>query len=70
MGWIDTLRYAGAAGAGHRDPSTEETVINVPRMDNTRAVGSPAIDEPELADDVKQRQIALAVAYAAAVRGR
>ncbi len=70
MGWIDTLRYAGVAGAEDRDPSTEETVINVPRQDDTRSVGSPARDERELEDDVKQRQIALAVAYAASTRCR
>ena len=71
MRWIDTLRYAEEAGASDRDPSTEETVINMPRQDVTRLVGHPSNeDEHELAEDVKQRQITLAVAYAAAARAR
>jgi hypothetical protein len=71
MRWIDTLRYAEEAGASDRDPSTEETVINMPRQDFTRLLnGPPSEDEHELAEHVKQRQIALAVAYAAAARAR
>jgi len=71
MRWIDTLRYAEEAGASDRDPSTEETVINMPRQDFTRlASGPPNQDEHELAEHVKQRQIALAVAYATAARAR
>ena len=71
MRWIDTLRYAEEAGASDRDPSTEETVINMPRQDITQPVSdSSREDEHELADAVKQRQITLAVAYLAAARAR
>lgn len=71
MRWLNTLRYAEEAGASDRDPSTEETVINMPRQDFTGLLnGPPSEDEHELAEHVKQRQIALAVAYAAAARAR
>jgi len=67
MGWIDALRYPGVAA---RDESTEDTVINAPRRDTTRGPGAPVSDEPKIAEEVKQRQIALAVAYASTARTR
>ncbi|MEP6943698.1 MAG: hypothetical protein ABI981_12220 [Betaproteobacteria bacterium] len=67
MGWIETLRYPGVVD---RDESSEDTVINMPRRDAKRAPEAPVSDEPAIAEDVKQRQIALAIAYAAATRAR
>lgn len=67
MGWIETLRYPGVV---NRDESTEDTVINVPARNTARNPGAPVSEEPQITEEVKRRQISLAVAYAAAARGR
>ncbi len=70
MKWIDTFRFGGADSI---DP-TEETVINIPgRPTDDPADRRAGLDSdlgPALDDAVKQRQISLAVEYAARTRTR
>ena len=75
MGWINTLWASRAASP--TDPC-DETVINGAPYDAHKAIrSSPAkpsapADRPDayIAEEIKRRQIALAVRYVAMVRAR
>jgi hypothetical protein len=75
MSRINTFRASGAAEPA--DPA-DETVINGAPYDAHIAIGSGAenpatpIDAPDarIAEEIKRRQIALALRYVAAVRAR
>jgi len=66
MKWIDTFRVFG--GADVIDP-TEVTVIDIPKRISEDAGRRTELDR-DLDDKVKQRQISLAVEYAARARAR
>jgi len=66
MKWIDTFRVFG--GADVIDP-TEVTVIDIPKRISDDAGRRTELDR-DLDDKVKQRQISLAVEYAARARAR
>ena len=75
MGLIDTFRASGEAERA--DPSGE-TIINGASYDPHQAIGSgaespaPLVDrpDPKIAEEIKRRQISLAVRYVAALRAR
>ena len=71
MKWIDTFRVFGTDNI---DP--DQTVINIPSRPTDHAAAGRARPDPDpepqtaLDDRVKQRQISLAVEYAARTRTR
>jgi hypothetical protein len=73
MGWIDTFRASGEAERA--DPS-DETFINGAPYDGDQAIRSGAenraapVNRPDahIAEEIKRRQISLAVRYVAALR--
>jgi hypothetical protein len=71
MGWLGRLQVSGDAAA---DPSTDETVINyTPYLgasaDERLPHGSAGASD-HTTDEIKRRQVSLAVRYVAAMRGR
>ena len=75
MGWINT---SGAPGEAKPAAPWDETVINGAPYDTHTAIRSGAekpaapVDrqDPQIAEEIKRRQILLAVRYVAAVRAR
>jgi hypothetical protein len=71
MGWINTLWASRVAAPA--DP-WGETVINGPPYDAHKAIRSsaenPGRPDAHIAEEIKRRQIALAVRYVAMVRAR
>ena len=75
MSWTDTFRASGEAKLA--DPA-DETVINGAPYDAREAIRSGAekpatpVDVPDarVAEEIKRRQISLALRYVAAVRAR
>lgn len=75
MGWINTL---GASGEAELADPWDETVINGAPYDSHKAIRSgaekpaAAVDRQnaQIAEEIKRRQISLAVRYVAAVRAR
>jgi hypothetical protein len=73
MGWIDTFR---ASGEAERADPADETVINGAPYDPHQAIRRGAenraapVDRPDahIAEEIKRRQISLAVRYVAALR--
>ena len=75
MGWINAFRSSGAGELA--DPS-KEAVINGAPYDAHQAIRTAAknpaapVDRPDapIAEEIKRRQISLAVRYVAALRAR
>jgi hypothetical protein len=74
MGWISRFRASGGA-----EPAVpwNETVINGAPYDARKAIRSspenpaaPDRPDPHIAEEIKRRQLSLAVRYLAAVRAR
>ena len=75
MGRINTF---GASGEAERADPSDETVINGAPYDGHQAIRSGAetpaasVDRPDppIAEEIKRRQVSLAVRYVAALRAR
>jgi hypothetical protein len=75
---MDRIDIFGASGEAERADPSDDTVINGAPYDGHQVTQSgtetpaPLVDrpDPKIAEEIKRRQIALAVRYVAALRAR